>query len=159
MLKEIDRKLCPISGDGNCLFRALALIIYGSESFHDRVRLLLTNFIEKNTKDFKKYLSDETMETHLKKLKQLGQWGGQVELKAAAGILKLPTYIYTPSLKADGQNAWNKVIPSIANEIPNVPLNDMNHVELCHTKGMRYDAIVLRNDTYPKNFPDYTMCM
>ena len=49
----------------------------------------------------KKYLSDETMEMHLKRLKELGQWGTHVELKAAAGILQLPIYIYTPTLKAD----------------------------------------------------------
>lgn len=101
MLKTTERKLRPISGDGNCMFRSLAMVMYGSESFHGTVRSLLVTYIEKNAKDFKKYLSDETMEMHLKRLKELGQWGTHVELKAAAGILQLPMYIYTPTLKAD----------------------------------------------------------
>jgi len=67
LLKQFDRKLRHICGDGNCLFRALAMIMYGAESFHAKVRSLLANFIEENAKDFKKYLADETMETHLKK--------------------------------------------------------------------------------------------
>lgn len=102
LLKAAERKLWPISGDGKCMFRALAMVMYGSESFHDTVRSLLVDYIEKNTKDFKKYLLDETMEMHLKRLKQPGQWGTHVELKATANILKLPIYIYTPTLKADG---------------------------------------------------------
>ena len=93
LLKAAERKLRPISGDGNCMFRALAMVMYGSESFHDTVRSLLVNYIEKNTKNFKKYLSDENMEMHLKRLKQPGQWGTHVELKAASNILKLPIYI------------------------------------------------------------------
>lgn len=143
------------------MFRCLAMIMYGSESFHDTVRSLLANFIEDNAKDFKKYLSDETMEMHLKKLKELGQWGTHVELKAAAGILNLPIYIYTPTLKVDGQYAWNKIIPNSSqlSKIPDIPSNDINHIELCHTKGIHYDVIVLTNGTYPKDFPDYTMCM
>lgn len=142
------------------MFRSLAMVMYGSESFHGTVRSLLATYIEKNAKDFKKYLSDETMEMHLKKLKEIGQWGTHVELKAAAGILQLPIYTYTPTLKADGQYAWNKIIPtSHQSEIPNVPSNDLNHIELCHTKGVHYDLIVLTNGTYPRDFPDYTMCM
>ena len=43
--------------------------MYGSESFHNTVRFLLVNYIKKNAKDFEKYLSTETMEMHLKRLK------------------------------------------------------------------------------------------
>ena len=142
------------------MFRALAMVIFGSESFHDTVRSLLFDYIEKNTKDFKKYLVDKTMDMHLKTLKQPGQWGTHVELKAAANILKLPIYVYTPTLKADGQYAWNKIVPDSNHiEIANVPSSDNNHIELCHTKGVHYDLIVLRNGTYPKDFPNHTMCM
>ena len=44
-------------------------------------------------------------------------------------------------------------------EIANVPSSDNNHIKLCHTKGVHYDLIVLRNGTYPKDFPNHTMCM
>ena len=159
-MKAADKKLKPISGDGNCMFRVLAMVMYGSESFHNTVRLLLVDYIKSNSKDFKKYLSNETMEVHLKRLMELGQWGTHMELKAAASILKLPIYVYTPTLKADGQYAWNKIIPdSRQSEITNIPSNDVNHIELCHTKGIHYDLIVLRNGTYPEDFPNYTMCM
>ena len=85
-MKAVDKKLQPISGDGNCMFRALAMVMYGSESFHNTVRLLLVDYIKSNSKDFKKYLSNETMEVHLKRLMELGQWGTHMELKAAASI-------------------------------------------------------------------------
>ena len=39
LLKAAERKLQPISGDGNYTFRALVMVIYGSESFHNTVRL------------------------------------------------------------------------------------------------------------------------
>ena len=133
--------------------------VCGSESFHDTVRSLLVNYIEKNANNFKKYLSAETMETHLKRLKQPGQWGTHVELKAVSDVLKLPIYIYTPTLRADGQYAWNKIVPdSRHSEITNVPY-DLYHIELCHIKGVHYDLSVLTNGTYPKDFLNYTMCM
>ena len=153
LLKANDRTLRPISGDGNCMFRALAMAMYGSESFHDRVRQLLATYIEKNSKYFKKYLTSGTMEAHLKRLKELGQWGTHMELKAAAVILKLPMYIYTPTLRADGEYAWNKIIPcSHQSEIPELNIDgNTNHIELCHTKGVHYDLIVLKNGTSYQN--------
>ena len=109
--------------------------------------------MEKNAKDFKKYLSAETMETHLKRLKQPRQWGTHVELKAASGVLKLPIYIYTLTLRADGQYIHITVklqmfvmIYTILNYvIPKV------HIMTC--------LYVLTNGTYPKDFSNDTMCM
>ena len=34
LLVSQNRKLVHIKGDGNCLFRALSLIVYGSEMYH-----------------------------------------------------------------------------------------------------------------------------
>ena len=67
----------------------------------------------------------------------------------------------TPTLRADGEYAWNKIIPcSHQSEIPELNIDgNMNHIELCHTKGVHYDLIVLKNGTYPTDFPDHTMCM
>ena len=122
---------------------------------HNKVRSLLVTTLKripttsKSTCQLKQW----------KRLKQPGQWGTHVELKAASGILKLPIYIYTSTSRADGQYAWNKIVPdSRHSEITNVPY-DLNHIELCHTKDVHYDLIVLTNGTYPKDFPNYTMCM
>ena len=36
LLASQNRKLIQIKGDGNCLFRALSLVVYGSEMYHSK---------------------------------------------------------------------------------------------------------------------------
>ncbi|XP_065888309.1 uncharacterized protein [Dysidea avara] len=164
-LKDVQRKLLPICADGNCMFRSFSVIMYGSEIFHTKVRMVLHKYIMENQKDFSKYVSGE-METHLKSLMELGRWGTQVELKAAAGITQLPIYVYTPTLRADGQYAWNKIVPCTHSpplDTVSIPdhLKDLglNHIELCHTKGIHYDIIVCADGSYPGDIPKHTFCM
>ena len=45
LLASQNRKLIQIKGDGNCLFRALSLVVYGSEMYYSKIRELLVNFV------------------------------------------------------------------------------------------------------------------
>ena len=55
LLARLGRKLHPILGDGNCFFRALSYIMYGTEDRHTSVRASLVLFSELNAESFKKY--------------------------------------------------------------------------------------------------------
>jgi len=150
------------------MYRSLALIMYGSETFHTKVRTILHDHIAANKEEFRKYVSGE-IEAHLAKLTEIGRWGTHVELKAAAGIMKLPIYVFTPTLKADKQYAWNKIVPCstcVHSPSPDTDvvcdrLKDLciSHVELSHTKGIHYDVIVCVDGSYPEEFPEHTFCM
>ena len=43
-LSARDHKVKPICGDGDCLFHALAFVLYGTEMCHEKVHELLVQF-------------------------------------------------------------------------------------------------------------------
>ena len=55
-------------GDGNCLFRALGLILYNTEMSHDRVRQLLVDFVSHNKANFLPYCNNN-IEEHLGRMR------------------------------------------------------------------------------------------
>ena len=56
----MDRIVKSIIGDGNCLFRALAYILYGDEMLKEKMRELLANFISQNRDHMQPYIRGDT---------------------------------------------------------------------------------------------------
>ena len=86
-------------GDGNCLFRCLSYIITGNQDSHLQIRTLIAKFIasegstklgwyfhQKNTTQCE-YLMNENL-VYLE-----STWGGDVEIMAAAAILRADIYV------------------------------------------------------------------
>lgn len=151
LIAQQNRKLVKVRGDGNCLFRALSLIVYGSEMCHSRVRQLLVNFVRENADNFKGYLSSgTTLEDHLLHMQYSRTWATQVELYAAASLFGRDVYIYTPTVRADKQYIWTKLSPLPPHVSLAYPPNDepwpkrldgIHHMELCHTSGIHFDVV------------------
>ena len=45
-LRQAERNLDYIEGDGNCLYRAISKILFGEQKYHSQVRTLLADFVE-----------------------------------------------------------------------------------------------------------------
>ena len=77
-----------IIGDGNCLFRRIALAVSGNEEFHQYFRNIIKSFIEKNQKHL---VNNETFEDYLNrtKMRENGVWGTDIELYFAAEVFEL----------------------------------------------------------------------
>ena len=90
------RKRKVILGDGNCLFRAVAHIVYGTQESHATVRRILVTFVSKNRPVLVKYVTNGSFEEHMRAVAREGAWGTQVELYAAASLYQLPVYIFSP---------------------------------------------------------------
>ena len=76
-------------GDGNCLFRAIAFVLYGSEMAREKIRELLVQFVSENRGSFRPYIDGE-LESYLAKMKYTRVWGTAVELLAVASLLQIP---------------------------------------------------------------------
>ena len=151
LLASQNRKLVRIRGDGNCLFRALSLIVYGSEMCHAKVRELLVNFVRTNADNFRVYVTTgTTLEDHLLHMQYSRTWATQVELYAAASLFGREIFVYTPTVRVDKQYIWT-VVPPVAPHValtfpPNDEpwpkrLNEIDHMELCHTAGNHFDVV------------------
>jgi hypothetical protein len=87
-----------MNSDGNCLFRALSDQLHGDlGNDHDDVRSEICDFMEDNQDDFKLFLvlddddceegdDAKDFESYMSNMRQDGEWGGNLELVAAARL-------------------------------------------------------------------------
>lgn len=99
--------------DGNCLFRALSDQLHGDHgNNHENIRAEVCDFMEKNKQDFEIFLvfqdeDDPNMEddaadfeTYISNMRQDGEWGGNLELVAAARLYRRKITVYSSTLAA-----------------------------------------------------------
>lgn len=111
-LLECGRKSHTITGDGNCYFRAISHLLFGSEDNHLEIRTLLVRFINHNKTVFEKYLmqvNESTIQAHIKKLLRPSTWATQVEVLATASVFGISVYYCTPT--SSGNFHWEVLKP------------------------------------------------
>jgi len=79
-------KLVRMREDGNCLFRAMALQLYGDVEMHDLVRSTIMQHITHSASHFSPFTSPEPIQSYVRRKKQLGVHGNQVEIQAASEV-------------------------------------------------------------------------
>lgn len=87
-----------MSADGNCLFRSLSdQLYYDYGNNHEEVRSDVCDYMEEYKDDFKHFLvhdeedDDEDaadFETYVRNMRESGEWGGNLELVAAARLYR-----------------------------------------------------------------------
>ena len=99
-LAEQNLEVLEMSPDGNCLFRALSDQLNGDfGNHHADTRAQVCDFMEANQDDFKHFIvtEDESnqqeedardFEHYIELMREDGQWGGDVELTAAARLYR-----------------------------------------------------------------------
>jgi hypothetical protein len=99
-LTEGGFKLHKTQGDGNCLFRAVAFGLSGSESNHLDFRRTCVTFMRDNAG---KYLNNGEMfssfsrgpwETHCRRMDKPCEWGDHPEILALSGAFKCTIYVH-----------------------------------------------------------------
>ena len=148
MLNMMNRRVETILGDGNCMFRCLALIAYGDEMLHAKIRELLVDFISENRKDFYPYIDGNIVE-YITRVRHARVWGTAVELIAAASLFGMPVFTLTPH---GDSYRWLCYQPLKSNSLvypkepPPVRLQHMDHIELFNVHGCHYDCILSRSE-------------
>eukprot|EP00563_Minutocellus_polymorphus_P014408 CAMPEP_0181051680 /NCGR_PEP_ID=MMETSP1070-20121207/17182_1 /TAXON_ID=265543 /ORGANISM="Minutocellus polymorphus, Strain NH13" /LENGTH=326 /DNA_ID=CAMNT_0023130715 /DNA_START=30 /DNA_END=1010 /DNA_ORIENTATION=+ len=94
-----------MAADGNCLFRSLSDQLFGDRgNCHDIIRQNVCSFLEDNEEEFAVFLlldeHDEDVadfDTYVSRMKEEGEWGGNVELVAAARFYRRTITVYSPT--------------------------------------------------------------
>jgi len=105
--------IVDMSADGNCLFRALSDQLFRDHgNLHFDVRTAVCGFIQAHEDDFSVFLvladSDDEdqkeededaadFESYVKAMREDGEWGGNVELMAAARLYERNIQIFSPN--------------------------------------------------------------
>jgi OTU-like cysteine protease len=98
-----SKTIVAMAADGNCLFRSLSDQLFNDfGSKHHEVRSDVCDYLEEFEEEFCLFLildeddEDEDaadFETYVKNMRQIGEWGGNVELVAAARLYR---YVFIP---------------------------------------------------------------
>ncbi|KAG7397875.1 hypothetical protein PHYBOEH_012066 [Phytophthora boehmeriae] len=91
----IDWSVVQIIKDGNCLFRAISDQLYTNELYHRDIRQRLVDFIEKEQQLFKPFVEDEEVSEYCTRMREDGEWGGHLELYAAAKLFNIHIVVHT----------------------------------------------------------------
>eukprot|EP01138_Halocafeteria_seosinensis_P006018 gb/GECG01006151.1/.p1 GENE.gb/GECG01006151.1/~~gb/GECG01006151.1/.p1 ORF type:complete len:346 (+),score=54.55 gb/GECG01006151.1/:1-1038(+) len=127
-LREKGLDLYDVTGDGNCLFRALSHQLYGSEIYHHDLRSQVVNHVKGNEDDFRPFLEDdEPWERYVRRMYKEGQWAGNIELVAAGQVFKARIVVH----QVDGMN-WEISCGD------GKPERDIHLVYMC---GEHYDSV------------------
>jgi OTU domain-containing protein 5 len=82
-LEEQSLRVIRVSGDGNCLFRAVAHQIYGDEAFHEIVRQKCMDYMESEAEFFSQFIvgGRETFHLYIQAKRMNACWGDDPEIE------------------------------------------------------------------------------
>ena len=84
-----------VDADGNCLFRALSDQIEGSAKHHGKYRDEIVAFMRRDEERFKWFVEDdEDWDDYLARIGRDGEWGGNLELVAAANLRSVNVVVH-----------------------------------------------------------------
>ncbi|CAL1697712.1 unnamed protein product [Somion occarium] len=98
-LRGLGLYAAPTLGDGNCLFRALSDQLYGTDTYHLKLRHALCNWIEAHKERYAPFVDDDRgLDVHLQCMRQPGTYGGHLELSAFAHLTRRNVKVIQPGL-------------------------------------------------------------
>eukprot|EP01114_Cavostelium_apophysatum_P016768 TRINITY_DN4835_c0_g1_i2.p1 TRINITY_DN4835_c0_g1~~TRINITY_DN4835_c0_g1_i2.p1 ORF type:complete len:1883 (+),score=577.61 TRINITY_DN4835_c0_g1_i2:264-5912(+) len=97
-LKRALLKIVDVKRDGNCQFRALAHLVYGTEEAHAVVRLLLMSEILSNPSVYERYTKakGQNLQEYVSVMALDAEWGDHVTLCAFANYYGSDLMVYSP---------------------------------------------------------------
>lgn len=126
-----------IPGDGNCQFRAIALIVEGTQKRHERLREIVVQYMESRSKRFKPYVNyfdaeaGGSWEGYLAKLRQPNTYGDHLTLKAMAELFDRKFVVLTERPSHNGVNI-----------IPAIPKKKKEGTAFLYLNGAHYELLL-----------------
>jgi OTU-like cysteine protease len=151
-LKKQGLEMIEQEGDGNCLFRAVSLQVYGSADNHSEVREQCMDYMAKNEEHFSNFIAassdDEVVISHannsvspfqvyIARKRMIGVHGNHTEIQALSELFNRPVEVYMPASNY-GENADLQPMNIFHEEYktPDPP------IRLSYHDGNHYNAII-----------------
>jgi hypothetical protein len=130
-LKRKGLEVVEQDGDGNCLFRAVSLQVYGDASMHGEVRARCMDFMAVNEEHFGEFVTGETFVQYVARKRQDGVHGNNPEIQAISELYNRPVEVYTPDRGNTPLNIFHREYSTA--DIP---------IRLSYHDGNHYNAII-----------------
>ena len=134
-LAKDDIRACAnvtdVCSDGNCLFRCIAVALFGDEAKHDEVRTSVVNFMRDNRDFCRPFIHevDEDYDEHVRNMSIDKTWGTDAEIFITGKLYGLDVFVHK---KSDKGWEWLRYDPD---------LGQCNH-------SKKFIAVDLRNEHF-----------
>jgi hypothetical protein len=103
-LKKRGLEIVVQEGDGNCLFRAVSLQVYGDSSMHADVRQQCLDFMARDPEHFGQFVvlavGQATFSDYIARKRQDSVHGNNPEIQAISELFNRPVEVFTPASTA-----------------------------------------------------------
>eukprot|EP00567_Pseudictyota_dubia_P010521 CAMPEP_0197447056 /NCGR_PEP_ID=MMETSP1175-20131217/11794_1 /TAXON_ID=1003142 /ORGANISM="Triceratium dubium, Strain CCMP147" /LENGTH=623 /DNA_ID=CAMNT_0042978239 /DNA_START=166 /DNA_END=2033 /DNA_ORIENTATION=- len=130
-LKERGLEMVEQEGDGNCLFRAVSLQVYGDANNHGEVRRRCLDFMARDEPHFSKFIIDEPFREYIQRKRRDGVHGNNPEIQAISELYNRPVEIFVPDNGAKPINIFHAEYKT--SDAP---------IRLSYHDGNHYNAVV-----------------
>jgi len=94
-------------GDGNCLFRAISLQIYGDANMHPEIRKRCLDFMEADEPHFGQFVTEESFHDYIVRKRHDGVHGNNPEIQAISELFNRPIEVFVPENGAKPLNIFH----------------------------------------------------
>mmetsp|Transcript_14662 Transcript_14662/g.21575 ORF Transcript_14662/g.21575 Transcript_14662/m.21575 type:complete len:501 (-) Transcript_14662:77-1579(-) len=139
-LKQRGLEILLQEGDGNCLFRAVSLQVYGSADMHAQIRKQCLDHMAKDEEHFSHFVTGEAFADYIERKRQDGVHGNNPEIQAISELFNRPVEVFTPDNGATPLNIFQTEYKTA--DVPiRLSYHDGNHYNavvdpLCPTAGL-----------------------
>ena len=159
VLSQKGLRIKEVSGDGNCLFRAVSDQIYGDEKYYRAIRRICLEYIEMEEDFFKNFVVQGTnpkkFREYVIRKREDGVWGDDVEIQALSEIYNKSVEIYAYSavpMRTFHENLNHNSMNNNQN-LHNISMNNYHDlpIKLSYHGKSHFNSIVSMNEN-GKNF-------
>mmetsp|Transcript_7591 Transcript_7591/g.18659 ORF Transcript_7591/g.18659 Transcript_7591/m.18659 type:complete len:785 (-) Transcript_7591:72-2426(-) len=129
--KERGLEIREQDGDGNCLFRAISLQVYGDPSMHGDVRKQCMDHMERDQEHFSQFVSGEPFLQYVARTRQDGVHGNNPEIQAISELFNRPIEVFTPENGSSPLNIFHAEYKT--GDVP---------IRLSYHDGNHYNAVI-----------------
>jgi len=126
--------MVEMEGDGNCLFRAISLQVYGDQGMHAEVRKNCLDFMQKDTSHFQDFVADEPFHQYIARKRLIGVHGNHTEIQAMSELYNRSIEVFVPPKGITPINIFHEEY--YKNNDADPP------IRLCYMDGNHYNAII-----------------
>mmetsp|Transcript_27922 Transcript_27922/g.66526 ORF Transcript_27922/g.66526 Transcript_27922/m.66526 type:complete len:697 (-) Transcript_27922:440-2530(-) len=124
-------EVVEMDGDGNCLFRAISLQVYGDQSNHGDVRSACLDFMERESAHYRNFVADEDFADYVSRKRRDRVHGNHAEIQAMSELYNRSIEVFVPANGIEPINIFHKDYKG-----------DDPPIRLCYMDGNHYDAII-----------------
>jgi hypothetical protein len=130
-LKKRGLEVVEQEGDGNCLFRAVSLQVYGDSDSHMDVRRRCLDFMAKDEAHFAPFIQNESFHSYIRRKRKNGVHGNNLEIQAISELYNRPVEVFIPKNGSEPINIFQSDYKT--SDIP---------IRLSYHDGNHYNAVI-----------------